>query len=96
MYTPIGDKFVFLDSIIVAIISILIVFTVLIVIISVASIFSKILINLDKKNNIKPRKENKLLDEDEDAVAAVLVASIDYYNETKKHAKLVKITKEEE
>ena len=96
MYTPIGDKFEFVDSLIVAIISILIVFAVLVVIISIASVFSKVLINLDNRNNIKPRKENKLLDEDEDAVAAVLVASIDYYNETKKHAKLVKITKEGE
>ena len=96
MYTPIGEKFEFLDSIIVASISILIVFVVLIVIILISSVFSKIIISINKKTNINPRIENKLLDEDEDAIVATIVASMDYYRETKKHAKLVSITREEE
>lgn len=96
MYTPIGEKFGFIDSIFVALIAILIVFLVLILIIGITSIFSKIIIKADKRNNINPRIENKLLDEDEDAVVATIVASIDFYNETNKHSRLVSISKEEE
>ena len=96
MYTPVGENFGFIDSIIVAIIAIIIVFIVLIVIIAIASVFSKIIININNKKNINPRIENKLLDEDEDAVVATIVASIDYYNETNKHARLVSITRDEE
>lgn len=96
MYTPINGNFSLLDALIVAFIAILIVFIVLALIIIVASIFSKIIIEINKKNNINSRIENKIIEEDEDALAAVIVASIDYYNETKKHAKLVSITKEEE
>ncbi len=96
MYTPVNGTFGLLDSLIVALISILIVFVVLIVIISVASIFSNIIIKINKRKYINPRIENKLLDEDEDASVATIVASIDYYNETKKHARLVSITKVEE
>ena len=51
---------------------------------------------VDNKTNIKPRKENKLLEDDEDAVVATIVASMDFYRETNKHARLVKITREEE
>lgn len=96
MYTPIGNEFGLLDSIIVAVIAIIIVFLVLSLIVAIASIFSKIIINIDKRKNIKPRIENKLLEEDEDAVVATIVASMDYYIETKKHARLVSITREEE
>ena len=96
MYTPIGETFGILDAFIVAIISILIVFVVLTVIIAVTSSFSKAIIRIDNKKNINPRLENKILKEDEDAVVATLVASIDYYNETRKNSRLVSITKEED
>ena len=96
MYTPIGDKFGLVDSLIVAVISVLIVFAVLIVIIAVTSGFSKIIVAINKRRNINPRIENKILDEDEDAVVAVLTASIDYYRETKKNARLVSITRDKE
>lgn len=96
MYKPIGESFSVLDSIIVALISILIVFIVLIVIIAVAGAFSRILMAIDYRNKINPRIENKLIEEDEDAAVAVIVASIDYYNETKKDARLVSVTREEE
>ena len=75
------------------IISILIVFIVLSLIIIVTSLFSKIIISIEKKKRINPKVENKLLDEDEDAVVATIVASMDFYNETKKHARLVSITR---
>ena len=96
MYSSVGDKFGLLDSFIVAIISILIVFAVLIVIIAITSGFSKIIVAINKRRNINPRIENKILDEDEDAVVAVLTASIDYYRETKKNARLVSITRDKE
>lgn len=96
MYTPINETFGFLDSLIVTVISIFIVFIVLVLIIIVASMFSSAIVKMNKRKYINPRIENKLLEEDEDAVAAVIVASMDYYNETKKHAKLVSITKVEE
>ena len=96
MYTPINEEFEFIDSIIVTLISILIVFLVLITIIVVSGLFSKIIIAIKNKKVINPRIENKILEEDEDAVAATIVASIDFYNETKKHARLVSITQTKE
>ena len=96
MYTPIKETFGFIDSLIVAIIAIIIVFAVLTFIIIIAGIFSKTIINLDNKKNINPRIENKLLEEDEDAVVATIVASMDYYKETKKKSRLVSITRDKE
>lgn len=96
MYTPIKENFGFIDSLIVALIATFIVFVVLVVIIVVTNMFSKVVIKIDRRKNIHPRIENKLLDEDEDAVVATIVASMDYYNETKKNARLVSITKEED
>ena len=96
MYTPIGDKFGLLDSLVVAVVAIFIVFLVLTVIIAIASVFSKIILMINARKNINPRVENKLLEEDEDAVVATIVASMDYYRETKKNAKLVRITRDEE
>ena len=96
MYTPLNGEFGFLDSILVTLISILIVFLVLITIIVITSLFSKIIVMIKSKKDINPRIENKILDEDEDAVAAAVVASIDFYNETKKHGRLVSITRTKE
>lgn len=96
MYTPIGDEFGLLDSFVVAIVAILIVFLVLTSIITIASVFSKIVVKVNARKNINPRVENKLLEEDEDAVVATIVASMDYYKETKKNARLVRITRDEE
>lgn len=96
MYTPIGENFGIIDSLIVALIAIFIVFSVLTTIIFITGIFSRVIMEIDNKKNINPRIENKLLEEDEDAVVATIVASMDYYNETKKNARLVSITREEE
>ena len=93
MYTPIGNEFNLLDALLVTLISIVIVFVVLIVIIAITSVFSKFLITLDSKRKINPRSENKILDEDEDAVVATIVASMDFYNETKKHPRVVTVTR---
>ena len=48
MYTPVGNEFGLIDSLIVALISIIIVFLVLTVIICVASVFSKIIVTIKK------------------------------------------------
>lgn len=97
MYQPInGVEFNLLDAFIVSLIAIILVFLVLTVIIFVASIFSTILIKVDNKKNINPRPENAILSEDEDAVVALLVATIDYKKETKKDARLVKISRIDE
>ena len=49
---------------------------------------------IDNKKHIHPRVENKLLDEDEDAVVATIVASMDFYKETKnEEGKIIKYTK---
>ena len=50
----------------------------------------KVIIKVDSKKNINPRVENKILEEDEDAVVAAMVASIDYYYETKFNDQLIK------
>ena len=96
MYSPIKETFGLVDSLIVAFIAIIIVFVVLMVIIIVTGLFSKIITKVESKKNICPRIENKLLSEDEDAVVAAIVASMDYYNETKKNARIVSITREKE
>ena len=96
MYTPMNGSFGLLDSLIVALVAINIVFAVLTVIIAISGCFSKVVIKMNNKKNINPREENKLLEKDEDAVVATIVASMDYYNETKKNARLVSVTREEE
>lgn len=96
MYTPLEGEFGILDSLIITLVSVLIVFSVLIIIIGITGLFSKFLIAMENKKKINPRSENKILDEDEDAVAAVVVASIDFYNETKKHARVVSINRSRE
>ena len=97
MYQPInGVGFNLLDAFVVSLIAIVLVFLVLTVIIFVASIFSTVLIKVDNKKNINPRPENAILSEDEDAVVALLVATIDYKKETKKDARLVKISRIDE
>lgn len=90
------ENFTIVDSLIVAAIAILVVFVILIVIILVCAGFQKGIEKVEVATEIKPRPENKLLEEDEDAVAAALVATIDFNKETGKDARLVSIEKIEE
>lgn len=96
MYTPINSNFSILDALIVAGISVSLVFLVLMTIIFITHIASSSVIHFENKNKINPQSENKILDEDEDAVAATIVASLDFYKETKKHARVVSITRSKE
>mgnify|MGYP003303166199 CR=1 FL=1 len=90
------EDFSVVDSLLVALLAILIVFLALTVIILISTAIQKAMSKIEAKTNILPREENKLLNEDEDAVVAALVATIDFYKETKKDARLISIKKIED
>ena len=46
---------------------------------------------VNAKTHINPKEENKILEEDEDAVVASLVATIEFNKETGKNARLKSI-----
>lgn len=72
----------------ISLIAILIVFVILTVIILICSGASKCIEITDKKTKILPKAENSLLEEDEDAVVASLIATIEFHKETKQNARL--------
>ncbi|MCF0118075.1 MAG: OadG family protein [Bacilli bacterium] len=90
------DDFSFLDGLLVAFMAIVMVFAILLLVIAITSGFSKTISVVDAKNNILARPENKILDEDEDAVVATLVATIDFHKETGKDANVVSVTRIDE
>ena len=51
---------------------------------------------IDAKTNILPREENKILSEDENAVVASLVATMEFYRETGKDVRIVSIKRIED
>ncbi|NLB48941.1 MAG: hypothetical protein GX813_03795 [Erysipelotrichia bacterium] len=73
-----------------------IVLTALSIIIFVTWVMQKGMEKIDAVTNILPREENKLLSEDENAVAAALVASLDFYRETGKEMRIVSIKRIED
>ena len=81
-----------LDALLIALIAILVVFAVLIIIIAITSGLEKGTQFALSKVQIMPRKENEILSNDEDAVAAVLTASIDFHKETGKMPRVKSIT----
>ncbi len=84
------------DSLLVALIAIVIVFLVLSIIIFITYLFQKGIEVVEKKTKILPRKENEILNNDEDAVVATLVATIEFYKETGKDAKVISIKRIED
>ena len=84
------------EAILVAIIAIFIVFLVLGIIIFITWLFQKGMEKIDAKTNILPREENKILSEDENAVVAALVASMEFYRETGKEVRIVSIKRIED
>lgn len=84
-------SFTIVDSLLVSLIAIVMVFAILLIIILISGGFSKGLEIVDSKTHINPKEENKILETDEDAVVASLVATIDFHKETKKNARLVSI-----
>ena len=84
------------EALLISIVAILIVFAVLILIILITFLVEKLTSTVLAKTTIQPRKENEILSHDEDAVVAVLVATIDFYKETGKEARVNSITLLEE
>ena len=84
------------EAFLIALVAILIVFIVLAIIIFVTWSMQKGMEKIEAKTNILPREENKILSEDENAVVAALVASMDFYRETGKEPRIVSIKRIEE
>ena len=84
------------QALLVAVVAIFIVFLVLSVIIFVTWLFQKGMEKIDAKTNILPREENKILSEDENAVVAALVATMEFYRETGKDVRIVSIKRIED
>ena len=84
------------DALLISLIAIMIVFGALIFIIAITALIELATTTVLSKTSIMPRKENKILEEDKDAVVAVLVAAIDFHKETGKEARVNSITRWEE
>ena len=84
------------EAFLVAIVAIFIVFLVLAIIIFITWLMQKSMEKIDAKTNILPREENKILSEDENAVVAALVASMEFYRETGKEVRIVSIKRIED
>ena len=84
------------EAFLVALIAIFIVFLVLGIIIFVTWLLQKSMEKINAKTNILPREENKILSEDENAVVAALVASMEFYRETGKEVRIVSIKRIED
>ena len=84
------------NAILIALIAIFIVFLVLSIIIFITWLLQKSMEKIDAKTNILPREENKILSEDENAVVAALVATMEFHRETGKDVRIVSIKRIEE
>ena len=84
------------NALLIAIIAIFIVFLVLGIIIFITWLLQKSMEKINAKTNILPREENKILSEDENAVVASLVATMEFYRETGKDVRVVSIKRIED
>ena len=84
------------EALLVALIAIFIVFLVLSIIILFTFLLQKSMEVVDAKTNILPKEENKILSEDENAVVAALVATMEFYSETGKDVRIVSIKRIED
>ena len=84
------------NAILIALVAIFIVFLVLTIIISITFALQKSMEKIDAKTNILPKEENKILSEDENAVVASLVATMEFYRETGKDVRIVSIKRIED
>lgn len=84
------------EALLIALIAIIIVFIVITIIIVITTAIQKGMTVIDKKTSIMPRKENEILNDDEDAVVAVLVATIEFHKETGKDARVISIKRVED
>lgn len=79
------------DVLLVSLLAIAIVFAVLVLIIFISWLFSQGIGAVQTRTQINPKPENKILETDEDAVVAALVATIDFHKKFNKNARLVSI-----
>ena len=84
------------EAFLIAAIAILIVFLFLGFIIFVTWAMQKGMEKIDAATNILPREENKILEEDPNAVIASLVATMEFYRETGKDVRIVSVKRIEE
>ena len=93
-----GDtsNFNLIDSLVVSLTAIAVVFLVLILVIFISWLFQRGLETINASTKILPEPQNKILDEDEDAVAATLAAIIDFNKQTGKDVRVVSVTKVED
>ena len=84
------------EALLVAVIAIFIVFLVLAIIIFITWSMQNGMEKIDASTNILPRDENKILSEDQNAVVAALVASMEFYRETGKEVRIVSIKRIED
>ena len=84
------------EALLIALVAIFIVFLVLGIIIFVTWLFQKGMEKIDARTNILPKEENKILSEDENAVVAALVATMEFYRETGKDVRIVSIKRIED
>ena len=75
------DNFGITDALLVSLFAIIVVFGVLALIIGTTTGIQKINDKINCATKINPSPENKILEEDKDAVIATLVATIDYERE---------------
>ena len=90
------DKMTVGEALLVALVAIFIVFLVLAIIIFVTWVMQKGMEKVDAATNILPREENKILNEDPNAVVAALVATTEFYRETGKDVRIVSIKRIED
>ena len=84
------------NALLIAVIAIFIVFLVLSIIIFITWLLQKSMEKINAKTNILPKEENKILSEDENAVVASLVATMEFYRETGKDVRIVSIKRIED
>ena len=84
------------NALFIAVIAIFIVFLVLSIIILFTYLLQKSMEKINAKTNILPKEENKILAEDENAVIASLVATMEFYRETGKDVRIVSIKRIED
>ena len=79
------------QALLISLLSVLVVIAILALIIAICSGVFAGINGVDSKFHINAKKQNKILDEDEDAAVALLVATIDFNKETGKNARVKSI-----
>ena len=90
-YVPIDGEFGIVDALLVSVLAIVIVFGILAAIIGVTSGIQVANDKINYATKVNASEENKILNEDKDAVVATLVATIDYQREFNTDVKVTSV-----